>query len=170
MFCWCGKFVLIWIAATVLHNPVSLSKHAILTHQCMHHSNTNVNLWLWHISCLWLNMIVTRERNHYTCNIFTHQVRCHWTGPVILETRYVILARQSTHLTLVLHICVSQSGQLVAYAASSYHLNQCWVIINWTRTNKLQWNFNQNITFHSRKCIGKHRQRNGGHFVQGEMS
>ena len=34
---------------------------------------------------------------------------------------------------------------------------------------KLRWNFNQN-TFHSQNCIWKHRLRNGGHFVQGEMS
>ena len=26
----------------------------------------------------------------------------------------------------------------------SHYLNQCWVIINWTLGNKLQWNFNQN--------------------------
>ena len=26
----------------------------------------------------------------------------------------------------------------------SHFLNQCWCIVNWTLTNKLQWNFNQN--------------------------
>ena len=26
----------------------------------------------------------------------------------------------------------------------SHYLNQCWVIVNWTLKNKLQWNFNQN--------------------------
>ena len=73
-----------------------------------------------------------------------------------------------THLPLVLHICVSESGQhwfrwwLVTYSAPSHYLNQWWVI----RT-KLQWNLNQN---HSRTCIWKYRLQNGGHFVQGEMS
>ena len=48
------------------------------------------------------------------------------------------------------HICVSESGQhwfrqwLVAYSAPSHYLNQCWVIVNWTHRNKLQWNLNQN--------------------------
>ena len=55
-----------------------------------------------------------------------------------------------THLPLVLHICISESGQhrfrqwLVAYAAPSHYLNQGWVIVNWTLRNKLQWNFNKN--------------------------
>ena len=50
---------------------------------------------------------------------------------------------------LVPHICISESDQhwcrwLVAYSPPSHHLNQCWVIVNWTLKNKLQWNFNQN--------------------------
>ena len=55
-----------------------------------------------------------------------------------------------THVPLVPHICVSESGQhwfrqwLVTYSAPSHYLNQCWVIVNWTLMNKLQWNFNQN--------------------------
>ena len=50
----------------------------------------------------------------------------------------------------------------------SHHLNQCWVIVNWTLRNKLQWNCNQNI--HSRKWIWKYCLLKDGHFVQGEMS
>ena len=48
------------------------------------------------------------------------------------------------------HIFFSESGQhwfrqwLVAYSAPSHYLNQCWVIVNWTLRNKLQWIFNQN--------------------------
>ena len=55
-----------------------------------------------------------------------------------------------THLPLVSHICVSELGQhwfkwwLVAYSAPSHYLSQCWVIVDWTLRNKLQWNFNQN--------------------------
>ena len=55
-----------------------------------------------------------------------------------------------THLPLVMHICESESGQhwfrlwLVAYLVPSHYLNQCWVIVNWTLRNKLQWNFNRN--------------------------
>ena len=29
-------------------------------------------------------------------------------------------------------------------SASSHYLNQCWLIVNWTLRNKLQWNSNQN--------------------------
>ena len=80
-----------------------------------------------------------------------------------------------THLPLVLHICVSKLGQhwfvqwLVAYSAPSHYLNQCWVIVNWTLRNKLQWNFNQNAKLFT-KCIWKYRLRNGSHIVQGEIS
>ena len=55
-----------------------------------------------------------------------------------------------THLPQVPHICFIESGQhwfrqwLVAYSAPSHYLNQCWVIVNWTLRNRLQWNFNQN--------------------------
>ena len=51
---------------------------------------------------------------------------------------------------LVLHICISESDQhwfrqwLVAYSAPNHYLNQCWVFVNWSLRNKLQWNFNQN--------------------------
>ena len=54
------------------------------------------------------------------------------------------------NLPLLLHICVSELGQhwfrylLVTYSAPSHYLNQCWVIANWTLSNKLQWNFNHN--------------------------
>ena len=53
----------------------------------------------------------------------------------------------------------------------SHYLNQCWVIVNWTLMNKLQWIFLAKYkTFHSRNCSWKYSLRNGGHFVQGEMS
>ena len=28
--------------------------------------------------------------------------------------------------------------------APSHYLNQCWLVVNWTPRNKLQWNINQN--------------------------
>ena len=34
---------------------------------------------------------------------------------------------------------------LVAWTAPSHYLNQCWNIVNWTLTIKLQWNFNRNL-------------------------
>ena len=50
------------------------------------------------------------------------------------------------HRPLVPHICVSHVGQrcfrlwLVACEATSHYLKQCWLIVNWTLRNKLQWN------------------------------
>ena len=61
-----------------------------------------------------------------------------------------LFTRRLTHLPLVQHICVSQSGQhcfrlwLVAYSAPSHCLNQCSIIVNWTPRNKIKWNINQN--------------------------
>ena len=34
---------------------------------------------------------------------------------------------------------------LVASSAPSHYLNQCWLIVNSTLRNKLQWNFNRNL-------------------------
>ena len=57
----------------------------------------------------------------------------------------------STQLPLVPHMCVNELGQhwlrlwLVAWWAPSHYLNQYRNIVNWALTNKLQWNFKQNI-------------------------
>ena len=90
------------------------------------------------VACLWHRLTTSL----YTCansklSFFQHQY---------LVKGYILL----THLPLVPHICVSESGQhwfrywLVAYSAPSHYLNQCWDIINWAIGNKLQWNFDQN--------------------------
>ena len=34
----------------------------------------------------------------------------------------------------------------------SHYLNQCWIIVNWTRANVFQWNFNQNTTIFIEEC------------------
>ena len=83
-----------------------------------------------------------------------------------------------THLPLVPHKCVSESGQhwfrwwIVAFSAPSHYLNQCLVFVNWTRIrNTLQWNFNQNLYFFIQENAFENVGcQNGGHFVQGEMS
>ena len=55
-----------------------------------------------------------------------------------------------THLPLVPHIYVSESGQHwfrfwpVTYSVPSHYLNQYSDNVNWSLRNKLQWNFNQN--------------------------
>ena len=48
------------------------------------------------------------------------------------------------------HVCVSKLGHhwfwkwLGAWSEPNNYLNQCWHIVNWTPTNKLQWNCNRN--------------------------
>ena len=54
-----------------------------------------------------------------------------------------------THWGRVTHICVGKltiigSDNGVAWTAPSHYLNQCWIIVNWTLRNKLQWNLNRN--------------------------
>ena len=54
------------------------------------------------------------------------------------------------------HTCVSELGQhkvrqwLVSCSAPSHYLKQCWLIVNWTNGNKLQWIL-QFCHFRSRK-------------------
>ena len=36
---------------------------------------------------------------------------------------------------------------LVAWTVPSHYLKQCWIIVNWTLRNKLQWNRNRNSKF-----------------------
>ena len=70
----------------------------------------------------------------------------HWASTISFLTDRPKL----NHFLLVLHICVSESSHhwfrwwFVAYSAPSQYLNQCFVIVNWTLSNKLQWNFNPN--------------------------
>ena len=61
-----------------------------------------------------------------------------WTMPLIL---LAFSGTSLTNLPLVLHICVSESVRLVSAEPLPKPI---WVIVNWTLTNKLQWNFNQN--------------------------
>ena len=80
-----------------------------------------------------------------------------------------------THWGRVTHICVSNwfiigsdngLSRGPVWLAPSHCLNQCWIIVNWTPGNKLQWNFNLNIFvnfIHS--YIWKCRPENGSHFV-----
>ena len=72
--------------------------------------------------------------------------------PTALHKKYVfirsVLCRNawlygSTYLAhrLVPNICVSESGQRLS---PSHYSNQCWVVVNLTRRNQLQCNYNQN--------------------------
>ena len=80
-----------------------------------------------------------------------------------------------TYLPLVSHIWVSESDQhwfrkwLVAYSVPSHYLNQSWVIVNWTLSNKLQRNLTEIQNFHSQKCIWKYCLQKCYYFVQGRM-
>ena len=70
--------------------------------------------------------------------------------------------------TAYIWVNIQIGSALVKRMACRLYLNQCWVILNQTLRNKLQWNFNENSkTFHSRKCIWKYHLRNDGHFPRG---
>ena len=68
--------------------------------------------------------------------------------------------------TSVSHIYVSVIWVSICSGNGRGYLNQCWVVVNWSRRNKLQWNIDQNSNiFIKRECTRKCRLRNGGHFV-----
>ena len=66
---------------------------------------------------------------------------------VVIELKKLLIL---THWGRVTHICVSKltiigsDNGFVAWPAPSHYLNQCWIIVNWTLRNKLQWNLNRN--------------------------
>ena len=100
----------------------------------------------------------------------------HWLLRIVVHIIWATFS-SLTNLPLVPHKCVSEWSPhwyrywLVAGSASSHYLNQCCQIVYCALGNKLQWNFNQNSKlFVHKKCIWKYHLRNGGHFVQGQMS
>ena len=101
----------------------------------------------WWSICPGLNVLYACTNRNICMRVRTHAHygrRKSWYH--IYPTRW----RKLTHLPLVTHICVSEWGQhlfrqgLVAYAAPSHYLNECWVIVNWNPRKQYQWNFNQN--------------------------
>ena len=50
----------------------------------------------------------------------------------------------------MMHICISKVNfdwfiqWLVPCLTLTYHLNKCWLIVNWTLSNKFKWHLNQN--------------------------
>ena len=58
-----------------------------------------------------------------------------------------------THLPLVSFVCVNELGRhrVMAWRCSvpSHYLNQCWLIVNWTPGNKVQWTLNRNSVIFS---------------------
>ena len=51
-----------------------------------------------------------------------------------------------THWGRVTHICVGNLTIIgsTAWSVPNHYLNQCWIIVNWTLRNKLQWNLIRN--------------------------
>ena len=49
-----------------------------------------------------------------------------------------------THWERVMHICVTKLAIVDSGNGLSSGWCQCWDLVNWTLTNKLQWNFNWN--------------------------
>ena len=80
------------------------------------------------------------------CQNLNQQNTCCIFPVIIFEVNNLALQliRSLAHPLLLSHTCVSESGwHWLAYSAPSHYQNQCWVIVNWTIRNKLQWNFSQ---------------------------
>ena len=102
-------------------------------------------------SCQWW---YGNEMSHYhgiTSSInFVYTYICIYDKHILTTTQCHKVLSMLIHLPLVPQICVSEWGQhwfgkwLVTYSVPNHYLNQCWIIINSTLRNKLQWNFNQN--------------------------
>ena len=59
---------------------------------------------------------------------------------------------------------------LVPIRHQAIYLNQCWIIVNWTLGNKLQWNFNQNTKLFICKNASENIVCEMASIVQGENS
>ena len=93
------------------------------------------------------------EWNDNLCFEFERVIQYNLKMGIVLQNRLVFIISNwgiLTHLPLVSHICVSESGQywfrlwFVVFLAPSHYLNQCSGIVNWTPRNKRQWNCNRN--------------------------
>ena len=70
------------------------------------------------------------------------------------------------HLPLVPHLCIGKQGQQCSAPSPESTLRSCQ-LGTWEQTVK---KFESKYVFIKKKCIWKCSLRNGGHFVQGEMS
>ena len=55
-----------------------------------------------------------------------------------------------THLALTKVLIVNEA---LPENVLSHYPNQCWIIVNWTPGNKLQWNLNRNSIIFIKKII-----------------
>ena len=91
---------------------------------------------------------------------------CHWLSPYPARFLYLNL----THWGRVTHVCVVELDHhwfrwwFVVCSVPGHHLNQCWVIINWTLRNISVKFWSEFQHFNRRKCFWK-CLRSGVHFV-----
>ena len=69
--------------------------------------------------------------------------------PMTTQFTDIYLISSLTHQGRVTHICVNKltiigSDNGLSPDRRQAYLNQCWIIVNWTLRNKLQWNLNRN--------------------------
>ena len=80
----------------------------------------------------------------YTRDLTVYQNAYSWVKSLNYAMMGSLISPCATYMHQWIGLALVQI-MVVAYSAPSHHLNQCWVIVNWTLRNKLQWNFNQNI-------------------------
>ena len=90
-------------------------------------------------------------RRHYLKKVWRYQSVNKVENCNFLICKSDLSGARLIHLPLVSHLCVGELcwhcfGQwLITCSAPNHYLYQCWVIVNWTLRNKLQWNFNKKI-------------------------
>ena len=119
---------------------------------CMYGINW-ILLFIWCLLSLWLDdkplihhSMIELANSEVHFFIILKSKPCPINNPSRPSAAYI---RQWVGLALV------QIIACFAYSASSQYLNQCWVIVNWTLRNKLQWKFNQNTKFSFTKMLLK---------------
>ena len=93
-----------------------------------------------------------RDPSRYVLSQWETLLQCnnvsHWLG-MSGEPRQSSCHDALTHWGRVMHICVGNltiigSDNGLRLPTPSHYQNQCWIIVNWTLRNKLQWNLNRN--------------------------
>ena len=138
------------------NNTLQLTRHYITTgkilkilptrHPIAHQGGPDrghllwVQLPMWALCCKqYLPMLPQDPTSVYKCISVVSQCHKHLGFSQFYSSSYW---RVPLHTVMVTY--ASYRARLVAWPAPSHYLNQCWNIVNWTLSDKLQWNLKRN--------------------------
>ena len=117
----------------------------------------NFRRWFWTLRPLYMYLSANNWIFHTRreiCTPPTHSRVSRWFGPIFLNPEKCVV--NSSHQL----VWINSSPTIAAYNHASVTiasgnrlsplrlcLNQCWFIVSWTLSNKLQWNSNQNTKY-----------------------